>query len=94
MLTVEELENFMGCLYVRLPDPDNGSYDSGIECNFCSQDGYEFAPIDCLQDAIKPAMEHIQKYHPKELRVLKPVTDEEVAETFGLSLPLPVKISR
>lgn len=87
-MTIEGLEAFMDCLYIRLADPDRGHYDSGIECNFCRQGDYEFGAIDCLQEAIRPAMRHLLEYHPEKIKPLTPVTDEEVAEVFGVPLPL------
>lgn len=86
---VGQLEQFMEMLCFS-----NGENGDGvqIECNFCSQGDYMLSLEGVTGTLLKDFLVHFEDYHPAKIGWLEepadPVTDEEIAETFGLSLPL------
>lgn len=84
-MNVDELDRFLTLMCVQ-----GGSNEPvRIECNYCSQDDYIFtdhAYSTDFHDVARKLFKHATTYHPEMVKEpIEPVTDEEIAEVFGLS---------
>lgn len=59
------------------------SDDIRVECAYCSHDDYEYGQPDDLAGCVDKALQHLIRHHPEN--IVKPVSDDEIAEVFGLS---------
>lgn len=55
-----------------------------ISCNWCTGHTGRWGDGVALEDVVGPAVEHLTYFHPEKLQPFAPVTDEEIAEVFGL----------